>query len=81
MTNQQAQAAANHILDDRKGADYYQDPNELANYLKNSLGVTEVVATQTANDINDDRNGANFYQDETIFAQFLESRMNVSEKA
>jgi len=81
MTNQHAQAAANHILEDRRGADYYQDTKELANYLKGSLTITEDVAKQTANDINDDRNGANYYQDETILAQFLESRMNVQEKA
>lgn len=81
MPNPQAQAAANHILDDRQGADYYQDTNELAHYLTGALGITDDMAMQTANDINSDRNGANYYQDEDILAQFLESRMDVSEKA
>lgn len=76
MTSQQAQTAASNILNDRNGANYYQDTDVLAGYIKQALDVTEIVASQTATDINDDRKGANFYADPQVLAPFLQGRMS-----
>ena len=79
MTNQQVKTAAIHILEDRKGADYYQDPSILAGYLQGTLGISESVAIRIARDIKIDRDGANYYADADILADFLEGRVGVAE--
>ena len=76
MTIKQAQTAANHILDDRSGADYYLDSGVLSSYIRSALGVADDVAEQTANQINDDRKGANYYADQDVLAKFLKSKMS-----
>jgi hypothetical protein len=76
MINDNALAAAKHILSDRNGANYYKDIDILASYIKGALDVTEDVALQTATDINDDRSGADYYADPTVLATFLNGRMS-----
>ena len=74
MTTSKAKAAAQHILDDRHGADYYQDTQLLADYLDGTLGITKEEAMRIAKAIQDDRSGANYYEDVSILAEFLGNR-------
>ena len=75
MTNPIAVEVANHIKEDRQGANYYYDPKVLADYLKNSLNITEQSANEAAQHIREDRDGADYYKDVKILAQYLEGRM------
>ena len=72
MVNQSSTLVAQSILDDRDGADYYQDPGILADYLAGSLQVTSETALDIANAIIDDRSGADYYADVEILAQYLD---------
>ena len=72
MVNQSSTQLAQTILDDRDGADYYQDPSILADYLAGTLRVTSETALDIANAIIDDRNGANYYADVEILGQYLD---------
>ena len=73
MPNDKALEAAKNILDDRNGADYYQDTNILADYLKSALELSPEAANLKAEAIQADRNGADYYADEKILADFLSS--------
>ncbi len=75
MTNQIAVDVANHIQEDRQGADYYADPDVLAPYLKSSLQVSDDKAASLAKNICDDRKGADYYQDVDLLSQYLEGQM------
>jgi hypothetical protein len=48
MSKENAKNAAQHILDDRHGADYYRDIKILSAYLEGALGITKDKAEQTA---------------------------------
>ncbi len=74
MATEQARKAAKHIIEDQKGADYYQDTKLLANYLKETLGMTLEEAERKAESIQRDRKGANYYEDVKILAGFIEPR-------
>lgn len=71
MTTQQATKAANHIIRDRGGADYYADVDLLADYLKGTLGLTKERAKELAFGVDQDRRSANYYQDAEILAKYL----------
>jgi len=66
-----ATRAAHNILEDRQGSDYYNDPNELANYLESLLSISKQDSKKLSKAIIEDRKGANFYADEKILAEFL----------
>ena len=72
MVNEKCKKAAEHIIEDRHGAFYYQDVNVLAKYLANVLGIDPQKALQKANSIEEDRTGANYYEDVEILAEFLD---------
>lgn len=74
MSDQQAREAALHILDDRHGADYYQDVTVLSGYLEGALGISKESAELTAKLIQEDRGGANYYEDVEILTDFLSGR-------
>ena len=71
MPNEQANKAAEHIIKDRHGADYYQDVKLLAQYLKGTLGLSQEEAVHIAAEIQQDRKGANYYENSEILAEFL----------
>ena len=71
MINQNAKELANNILKDRQGADYYNNPEVLASYLKSSLNVSEETSQRLAKDICTDRNGADYYKDVEILSTYL----------
>lgn len=71
MPNDTAIDAAHAILEDRRGADYYKDPEILASFLEGKLGVTREDADKTAKAILADRSGSDYYKDPKILAQFL----------
>ena len=71
MPGQTAENVALAILDDRRGADYYQDPKILAQFIGGTLGMSEERAESTAKAILDDRRGADYYKDPKILAEFL----------
>jgi hypothetical protein len=71
MNTETIKATAQNILDDRKGADYYQDTALLSEYLQNALGFQKDKADKLAQAIQDDRRGANYYQDVDILTGFL----------
>ena len=79
MTLQQATNAAQHIVEDRRGADYYHDTQELAKYLQGALNISDQSALQLAKDINNDRHGANYYQDPQILAEYLDNSLPMRE--
>ena len=79
MANKQATIAAKHILEDRAGADYYEDTEILTDYLEGALGISKAMATQTAEEINTDRKGANYYADVEILTDFLAGRVGIEE--
>jgi len=74
LGNEIVQEAANHILQDRRGPDYYQNNKLLTEYLQSTLNLSATQATQTATDINQDRHGANYYAIQEILQQFLEGK-------
>lgn len=71
MQPDKARKTAEHILEDRDGADYYQDGTVLTDYLANALGLATEEAKKIAQAIQEDRRGANFYQDVEILTDFL----------
>lgn len=71
MKHDKEREAANLILEDRHGADYYQDCTILSNFLSNALNFDAEEAKSVAKSIQEDRRGANFYQDVEILANFL----------
>jgi len=66
---------AEAILADRRGADYYRDPEILSGYLKGQFKTTTEAARQAAEGILQDRQGADYYQDPEILSGFLEGRL------
>jgi hypothetical protein len=72
MQREKAKEVAQDILEDRRGADYYQDIKILSSYLESQLGISKEKAEQTAKAIQEDRIGANFYENVDILADFLE---------
>lgn len=75
MADDMAIKVAKSILDDRRGANYYQDPDILSEYLSGSLGFAKDIADQIAEVIIDDRDGADYYANVGILAEFLESKI------
>lgn len=75
MKNKTAEEVAKNINEDRQGSDYYNDPDVLAPYLKNSLNVSEDTAQEIAKHILEDRDGADYYQDVEVLSQYLEGQM------
>lgn len=73
MGKEKAKKAAQNIMDDRHGADYYQDIKILSEYLKGTLGIIKDKAERAAKAIQEDRNGANYYENVEILAEFLEN--------
>ena len=71
MATEKAKNAAKHIIEDRHGADYYQDTKVLAKYLQNALNISVEKAEGKAVAIMQDRKGANYYEDPKILADFL----------
>ena len=71
METEQAIKAAKHLIQDRKGANYYQDTKILANYLKGALNIKIEKAKEMAEAIQKDRNGANYYEDVEVLAKYL----------
>ena len=71
MSNDDAKKTAQNILNDRHGANYYQDLTILSEYLERALGMTNVKAGKISKAIQEDRNGANYYEDAQILANFL----------
>ena len=72
MATEQAKKVAKHIIEDRHGADYYQDTKILAQYLEGALDMTPEEAERTAKAIQEDRGGANYYENPEILADFLQ---------
>ncbi len=75
MANELATRVAKAILEDRRGADYYQMTEVLADFLKGQFGSTSETATEAAKEILQDRQGADYYKDSEILASFLEGRL------
>lgn len=71
MQQDKARKAAEHILEDRRGADYYQDIQLLSDYLTGALDLADEDAKKTAQVIQEDRSGANYYANVDILADFL----------
>jgi len=71
METEQTTKAAKQIIEDRKGAHYYQDTQLLANYLKGALNIKIEKAEEKAEAIEIDRKGANYYEDVEVLAKFL----------
>lgn len=71
MQPDKARKAAEHILEDRRSADYYQNSTVLSDYLAGTLGFAAEEARRVAQAIQEDRRGANFYQDVEILTDFL----------
>jgi len=69
------QKVASHILKNRRGADYYQDAEQMAKYIQKSLDTSETQAITIADEINQDRQGANYYANQEILQQFLQAKM------
>jgi mannose-6-phosphate isomerase-like protein (cupin superfamily) len=69
-------AAAKQILQDRAGADFYENKEILAQYLEGVLHIEHGEAAEIARQIDEDRRGANFYGDGDIslLAQVLTPR-------
>ena len=74
MTSEKSKNAAQHIIDDRHGTNYYLDTKLLTNYLKEMLGMTFQEVELKAISIQRDRKGANYYEDVKILAGFIEPR-------
>ena len=75
MAGELATRVAEAILTDRRGADYYQNTEILADFLKGQFGSTSEAATEVAKDISQDRQGADYYKDAAILASFLDGRL------
>jgi hypothetical protein len=77
MPSTAAQAAAEAILDDLRGAAYYQDSGILADFLEGRFGLTRPssAAANAAEAIVADLRGAKYYQDPDILARFLDERL------
>jgi hypothetical protein len=75
MPSDTATDAARAILEDRRGADYYKDPEILAKFLEGKLGVRREDAAKTAKAILDDRSGADYYKDPKILAELLDGEL------
>jgi len=75
MAGELAIKIAEEILEDRRGADYYQDVEILAAFLKGQFGSTSEAATEVAKAILQDRQGADYYKDSGILASFLEGQL------
>ena len=71
MATEQAIIAATHLIEDRNGADYYQDTGVLTKYLEGALGLRAEEAELKAKAIQKDRGGANYYADPEILARYL----------
>ncbi|MFH0730303.1 MAG: cupin domain-containing protein [Pseudomonadota bacterium] len=71
MIKEEAQKAAQDILDDRHGADYYRDMKILSEYLEGALGISKDKAEQTAKVIQEDRKGSNYYEQVETLSGFL----------
>lgn len=71
MSNNEAKRAAENIVNDRQGADYYKDLKILAEYLEGALGMAKDKAAKSAKAIHEDRNGANYYEDVDVLSDFL----------
>jgi len=72
MATEKSKKAAEHIIKDRNGADYYKDTHELTRYLKSTLSITAEKAEEKANTIHQDRKGANYYADVEILAEYMD---------
>jgi hypothetical protein len=68
---EQAIKAAKSIREDRRGADYYQDPEILTDFLVGQFGGSREQGKKVADAILSDRRGADYYADEELLAQFL----------
>ena len=68
---EQAIKAAKSIREDRHGADYYQDPEILTDFLVGQFGGSREQGKKVADAILSDRRGADYYADEELLAQFL----------
>ncbi len=76
MTNNTTKDIAEHINSDRLGANYYENLEVFAPYLKNSLNVSDDIAQSMAKHISDDFEGAGYYKDSKVLAQYLDGKMN-----
>lgn len=68
-----AKTAAENILNDRKGANYYHDLKILSDYLKGALGISKEKANHIAKMIHKDREGADYYRNFEILSNVLEN--------
>jgi hypothetical protein len=75
MSDDFAMKIAATILEDRRGANYYQDSEIFADYLMAQFGSTSEDALEAAQDILNDRDGADYYQDVKILASYLKGKL------
>jgi hypothetical protein len=80
MKTQLAIETAESIVEDRKGADYYNDAAILAPYLQKKLNISEEGALELAQNINEDRKGADYYKDVKVLADYLSSYIESAER-
>ena len=71
MTSETAITIAQHINEDRDGANYYCQTDELINYLMNAMNMSEADARMAKEHICDDRNGSDYYKDTNLLAEYL----------
>lgn len=69
--HEQAIKAAKSINEDRRGADYYQDPEILTDFLAGQFEASREKARTVADAILGDRVGADYYADEKLLARYL----------
>ena len=74
MAGSYARQAAEAILTDRRGPDYYRDVQHLTDFLVHRFEATTVAASKAAQAILDDRDGAGYFADAALLAEFLEGR-------
>ena len=75
-SDEKAVRAATSINEDRRGADYYQDRDVLADFLAGQFGADREKAGRVADAILADRQGADYYADEELLAQYLSGQFD-----
>lgn len=75
MADAYARQAAEAILEDRRGPDYYRDVQRLTDFLVHRFEATTVAASKAAQAILEDRDGAGYFADAGLLAEFLEIRL------